>query len=140
MYIKSIIFLTIYLNCVLSSSTAICPASGTPGPKKIEVVLTLTMNRSQASEQAFQPGSLGQQIIKVCTVRQSDRPFHPHERCFSTCMNTHTHKSEPWTATSYLAYIDWTKQFLVSFRCHCIRLSIGKLKWCWNSGGSSCFL
>ena len=36
---------------------------------------------------------------------------------------SHTQKSETWT--SYSAYVDWTKLFLVSFSCHCIRLSIG---------------
>jgi hypothetical protein len=43
------------------------------------------------------------------------------------CMQirTYTQKSEPWT-TTYLAYVDWTKLFLVSFS-HCIRLSIGDL-------------
>ena len=34
-----------------------------------------------------------------------------------THTRTHTQKSEPWTATSYLAYFDWTNLFFVSFSC-----------------------
>jgi hypothetical protein len=46
--------------------------------------------------------------------------------CFFTCTHTRTEINNMDSHT-YLAYVDWSKLFLVSLSCHCIRTSIGDL-------------